>query len=503
VTYPRPFDLGVYLDGLDLRLLDETEGRRQITKLDPLAFALIYLPHHLRDESTGEQITFSPFHLDLFEQALEWVKPLRVRAAFRDAYVAPRGSGKSTLLFLILPLWAAAHGHIKFIAAFADAAPQAEQHLSNLRHELETNELLGRDFPGLCRPQRGTQIARVLANSRGQIQQENGFTFMARGIDSAVAGMKVGRTRPQVMILDDVEPEESSYSAHQAKKRLTTVLDNVLPLNIFARVLIVGTVTMPGSIVHQLVRSATSTEQPAEWITDENFRVHYYPAILTADDGSERSLWPEKWPLADLQEIRHTRSFAKNFMNAPLPGDGAFWQPEDITIEDPGVYGNTLLWIDPAVTSRTTSDYTGMAVVSRPIGNGEPVYVRHAEQVRLTPAALREKVVGILAAYPEIGLMVVETNQGGDTWAEIFHDLPVKYRTEHSTDPKPIRIQRALVAYQRNRAKHTRYLPAAVDQMLAYPNVNHDDVVDAVTSAVNYFTARTPTGATAVSKSYL
>jgi len=36
--------------------------------VDPLAFALIYLSHHLRGDETSGQITFWKFHLDLIKQ---------------------------------------------------------------------------------------------------------------------------------------------------------------------------------------------------------------------------------------------------------------------------------------------------------------------------------------------------------------------------------------------------------------------------------------------------
>lgn len=69
-------------------------------------------------------------------------------------------------------------------------------------------------------------------------------------------------------------------------------------MNVFARVVVVGTVTMPGSLIHDLVKTVTlPSEPPTEWVTSENFTCHYYPAIIDNGDGTERSIWPEKWPL--------------------------------------------------------------------------------------------------------------------------------------------------------------------------------------------------------------
>jgi hypothetical protein len=57
--------------------------------MDPPAFALIYLPHHVHGDETGSQVTFSKFHLDLIEQAKRWNVPDEHPAQHRDAYVDP------------------------------------------------------------------------------------------------------------------------------------------------------------------------------------------------------------------------------------------------------------------------------------------------------------------------------------------------------------------------------------------------------------------------------
>src|SRR5690606_39463871 len=166
-----------------------------------------------------------------------------------------------------------------FIATFSDSTAQAEQHLANLRHELDTNELLRADFPELCQPALRADGLRV-ATRQDMLHQANGFVLVAKGLEAGVLGMKEGNLRPQLIILDDVEPGESNYSEYLVRKRLKTLLDVVLPLNDFARVILIGTVTMAGSIVHQLVQSVRTTEQPADWVRDERFTVHYFPPIV-------------------------------------------------------------------------------------------------------------------------------------------------------------------------------------------------------------------------------
>lgn len=499
------FNLDAYLTQFDPHLLADPEGRRILTRLDPLLFAITYLRHHLKD--TEGRITFGDAHLDWCRAGRRWVRPPTAPAEERDAYIAPRNTGKSTWWFLILPLWAAAHGHVRFAAAFAASATQAETHLATFKREIDNNALLRRDFADLCSPARRPSGASV-ADTQNMYVSKSGFVFAARGIDSSSLGMKVEEKRPDLLLCDDIEPDESSYSADLAAKRRTTLVDAIFPLNIYARVVICGTVTMPGSIIHQLVRAARGVHAE-DWVREEGIRPHHSLPIVERPDGTERSMWPAKWPIGYLLEIRHTRSYAKNMANDPLAADGALWTPDDFRYpEPPGnldrfdglnrtdrvdpVTGadpitHMMLSIDPATTAKKSSDFTGLAVVSWSAQHRRCT-VHAAVAVRVQPGPLlRLRVLAILDEFPQIGLVLVEVNQGGDTWKAILHDLPVKVKPVSQSEPKFARAEGVLNHYQRGRVLHARKLPELEQQMCTFPKGPHDDMVDAVGSAVRRF----------------
>lgn len=235
-----------YLDKFPHELRAVPAHRRAWTRDDPLLFCLVYLQSSIK--FADEQPSLSQFHLDLASYGKSWMK----HDGRRDAFIAPRESGKSQWLFKILPIWAAAHGHLKFIAAFSDSASQAEEHLKTFTAELGHNELLKLDYPDLCKPMMSDRASRFVSQSRSQIQQANGFSFSAKGIDAKTLGMKIGNNRPDLILLDDIEPDQSNYSEHEAQKRKHTMLSSVFYLASRANVAIVGTTTMSGSLIDQI-----------------------------------------------------------------------------------------------------------------------------------------------------------------------------------------------------------------------------------------------------------
>jgi phage terminase large subunit-like protein len=491
------------------------EHRRLRTRNDPALFALVYLSRHLADPATG-RVTLSDVHVAWAKSAKTWRRRAAKPMSDRRAEVAPREMGKSTWWFLILPMWAAAHGHVGFAAAFADTDTQAQTHLASFKAELDTNALIREDFPDLCHPKtrgRGT----VEADRVSLYHARSGFVFAAAGMDSSNLGMKVGDRRPDLIILDDIEPHEARYSAALAKKRLNTLREAILPLNVYAHVVLVGTVTMQGSIVHQVVRYLRGERDEADdasgnaWVGEDHIGGRHTLPIITKADGTRASIWPSKWPLDFLESIEGTRGYLKNYANDPLGADGDYWTLDDITKARevgktmglgsirgaaPIPVTRILVEVDPAVTTKKSSDYTAIAVIGwQPppkgtAGRGRCI-VLEARQVKKTGAAIRLDVLDTVQRW-NAGLVRIESNQGGDLWEQVLWGMPVKVRAHPAgTASKEVRAAEALDHYQRGRVGHLEgaALRDAEGQMVAFPNAPHDDLVDAVGAGVRYFLA--------------
>lgn len=490
--------------------------RVESTRNDPALFALVYLRKHLTNPDTGV-VSLSDVHVDWAKSAKRWAKPSTEPMSDRRAEVAPREMGKSTWWFLALPMWAAAHQHVAFAAAFADTDTQAQTHLATFKTELDNNALIRNDYPDLVAPKtRGR--GQVEADRVSLFHARSGFVFAAAGMDSSNLGLKVGARRPDLIILDDIEPHEGRYGAPLAKKRLDTLLSAILPLNIYAHVIVAGTVTMTDSIVHQIVKRARGEHtDDNEWVDEQRITARHTPPIITSKSGKRRSVWPAKWPLSFLESLEGTPTYAKNYANDPLGAEGDYWQLEDITrartIGCAWLPSCTriLVSVDPAVTTKGKSDYTGIAVIAwqpppreRPKAPGR-VIVLEVRQVKKNGEALRLDVMDTVTRW-NAGLVLVETNQGGDLWRTVFWGLPVKVKTIHQTLAKDERAARWLDHYQRGRVGHNSESTLGLGlplenprsgtltdyegQLVAFPNAPHDDMVDAAGSGGLYFLDR-------------
>jgi len=83
--------------------------------------------------------------------------------------------------------------------------------------------------------------------------------------------------------------------------------------------------------------------------------------------------------------------------------------------------------------------------------------------------------------------VLIETNQGGEWLETVLAPLPAKVVTVHQTEKKEHRAAKTLDHYQAGRVVHARKFPVLETQMIAFPNAAHDDMVDAVGSAVLLF----------------
>lgn len=458
--------------------------RRAVTRDSPIRFALTYLRPSVTNRHTGV-VSFSEAHLDMAEHALAWMDP-RPRL---DGWVLPRNLGKSTWLFRILPLWALAHGHRRFFLAVSLTSDQAELHLAAIRGDLARNARLLADFPELARRRGpgGSDTKRTVTMS--------GATIAARGLGGSALGIKSDDDRPDLIVGDDLEPDEAHHTAERKRKIESLVVNSVLPMgDESAAVALAGTTTMAGSLMHDVVKAALPAGDPdravAPWIAAKGLRPHYWPPIVDEGTERERSLWPQRWTVEQLREHRRTapQDYALNLANRPEEaGVRGYWTRDLIRYDPRRQIVRRILYADVATTNNRRSDLTALVLVGV-TGDGRRAVVEYADAGRWWGRELLDRMCQLTEAMPEtLREWVVETNQGGDRWREILAPVPhgVTLDTEHVSGVKRSRIEQALGEYQRAAVEHARPLPKLEAQQLAWtPAADEDDLLDALAGAL-------------------
>lgn len=215
--------------------------RKEACRLDLKRFLVDYFPH-----STG----LTPLSVD-HDRVVARMQNV-VLSGGRQCNVVYRGFAKTTISENTA-LWATLYGHRKFVPIFGADAGAAERIIDSIKLELETNDLLYEDFPEVChairalegKPQRQhsqhlhgartfiefTAATVVLPTIEGSIA--SGAVLTAHGLTGAARGLKHKRAdgvnlRPDLVLLDDIQTDESAKTPGQNDKRLKIIRKSIL-----------------------------------------------------------------------------------------------------------------------------------------------------------------------------------------------------------------------------------------------------------------------------------
>jgi predicted phage terminase large subunit-like protein len=257
----------------------------------------------------GESIDFAQFHEDLFE-IVNTKGPSRAR----EAIIAPRGFAKSTIITIIVLFWAAFQLR-QFVLWTSETASQVEELVASLIDELESNDELLEDFPHLkpARDQRGN----VVKWTDRDLVMESGFRLSARGRRKATRGLRRGASRPDAVICDDAEGEDSVGETQYPKTRhwITRVIGPAMSPrgDIYWMNTLVDWVSVTGALIRQdedWTRPWKVTHLEAEWdeYVDEAGVSHRVDPTMPMPEGDyavqHRLLWPEYWPQERIDGFR-------------------------------------------------------------------------------------------------------------------------------------------------------------------------------------------------------
>lgn len=309
------------------------------------------------------------------------------------ALAMPRASGKTTICERAA-IWATVYAHRRFVALIGAAEDAARQLLDEIKMEIECNDLLLQDFPEVCYPVRKinginnrcngqtyngvrTRITWVDdeivfptidgAVTSGTVIQVRGITGHIRGMKAAVASGE--SLRPDLVLIDDPQTDESAASPEQNRKRLRILSGTILGLA-GPGVKIAGvmpcTVIRTGDMADEILNRDRHPEWNGErrrlliafpnnmelWEQYSEIRADSFKKYGNADlslqfyddhrsemDAGAVVAWPERYESDERSGIQHAMNlffrdkdtFFSEYQNEPLPDDDG--ESEKITIQ--------------------------------------------------------------------------------------------------------------------------------------------------------------------------
>lgn len=212
---------------------------------DSLEFFLqTYFP-----QSTG----LSPFSQD-HKNVISLLEACILRGG-RFCNAVYRGFAKTTIA-TNAAIWAAVYGHRRYVVVFSANEPQAQDLISSVKMELSENDLLLEDFPEVCHAVRALEGKAQRCHSQtfeGQLthiswradrvilpavpgSKASGCIIASRGMTGSGTRGLVHKTpegtnqRPDFVIVDDPQTEESASTPLQVSKRLDILKRSILRL---------------------------------------------------------------------------------------------------------------------------------------------------------------------------------------------------------------------------------------------------------------------------------
>lgn len=321
------------------------------------------------------------FHIAWSESHLRAIARLEesVLKGGQFCFAMPRGSGKTTLC-TAAALWAVLYGHRSFVVMLGATESAADELSESWKSEIEGNDLLAEDFPEACLPVRaleginhraaaqtcegeltnlnwGGKVAQLAtikgAKCSGAILRTAGITGRIRGM-SVTSGRK--KLRPDLVLIDDPQTDDSSASAAQNAEREKVLTGAVLglagPRKKIAAVM-PCTVISPGDLADRMLdrdrnphwhgeRSAMVLSFPSnESLWEEYYRIRaedmraggdgsagtrFYEANREAMDAGAKVYWESRYDPGEVSAIQNAmnlkqdrpRVFFAEYQNQPL-----------------------------------------------------------------------------------------------------------------------------------------------------------------------------------------
>jgi len=388
----------------------------------------------------------------------------------RSLVLAPRGFGKSTLMSVARCVFEIVRNPDVRILLASNTQAQAEGFVREARGHLERNPIFRALFGDLVGPKWTDR--ELIVSVRRRIAKEP--TIFVTGVGGALVSRHF-----DLIICDDIVDEENSRTESRREKLRTWFFKVMLPcLEPEGRLGIIGTRYHYRDLYGYLMETG------------------FVPSvtIIRAIDAEGKSPWPEKFPVKRLERIRReagTVIFNAQYQNDTEAMKGAVFKEKWLRFY--GMVPETLRifqGVDLSIARHAGSDY--FALVTIGVDEWENIYVLDCYQARLS---FRQQTAAILERFRRFDpiRVAIESNAYQAAQVERVRELGVVRAAKvFTTRDKLSRAWKLSALFEDGRVLLGRNMHELVDQLLTFPQCEHDDLFDALDIAVGISASHGP-----------
>jgi predicted phage terminase large subunit-like protein len=312
-------------------------------------------------------------------------------------------------------------------------------------------------------------------------------------INCGGAYFAVGRGGPitgrgaHLLIIDDPLKDYQEASSETTRKALYDWFTSVAYTRLApgGAIVLVQTRWNEDDLAGRLLRSNDS----------ERWEVLSLPAIAESDESFRRrgeALWPDRFPLSDLDSIRRVigeRAFVSLYQQRPAAAEGAIFKRDwwrfyssPITVS----WNRIVQSWDTAFKTGTENDFS----VCTTWGVSETgYYLLHLWRERVEFPELKRVVASLAEQWKPNAILVEDKASGQSLLQELKISTALPIITVKVDSDKQTRAQAVTPLMESGRVfipESASWARDFVEEMAAFPNGIHDDVVDSTTQALNY-----------------
>ena len=465
-----------------LAKLTESEQHQLLVELERL--------QELKDKELAQE-KFLPFVEKVWPSFIPGRHHAKMAAAFEEVAngtckrliinMPPRHT-KSEFASYLLPAWFLGKFPQKKIIETAHTAELAVGFGRKVRN-LVDSDVYKSIFPGV-----GLQSD---SKAAGRWATNYGGDYFAIGVGGAVTGKGA-----DILIIDDPHSEQEATIAQTNPEVYDKVYEWYTSgprqrLQPGGAIVIVMTRWSKRDLTGQVLKSAAARD-------GEEWKVIEFPAILP----SGNPLWPEFWPLLQLEALRNELPVGKwqaQYQQAPTSDVNAIIKREwwKIWEEDDPPYCDFLIqsW-DTAFLKTQRSDYsacTTWGVFYKDDDTGTPqanIILLNAIKKRMEFPELKQRAYEEWREWEPDALIVEAKASGTPLLFELRSmGIPVQEYTPSKGNDKIARLNAVSDIFASGRVwvPGTRWADELVEEVASFPSGEHDDLVDSMTQALLRF----------------